>query len=56
MRDDLILGTAMVFTVGFALAVFGGYNSAAAWFAGGLALVGTVKIVLVISDALSPDH
>ena len=56
MRDDLILAVAMLFTVGFALAVFGGYNTAAAWLAGGLAVVGVIKIVVVIADALSPDH
>jgi hypothetical protein len=56
MLDDFILGLAMVFTVGFALAVFAGYNTAAAWLAAGLAVVGVVKIALVIADAVSPDH
>ena len=56
MVDDLILGLAMIFTVGFALAAFADYDALAAWLAGGLAAVGLVKIVAIVISALAPDY
>jgi hypothetical protein len=46
----------MVFTVGFALAAFAEYETAAAWLAGGLAAVGLIKIVTIVVSALAPDY
>lgn len=56
MRDDLILGIAMTLTLGFTAAVFTGYDVAAAWLASGLALVGIIRLVLIVLEALSPDY
>lgn len=56
MRDDLILGIAMILTLGFTAAVFTSNDVAAAWLAGGLAIVGIARLILIVVDALSPDH
>jgi hypothetical protein len=56
MRDDLILGIAMTLTLGFTAAVFTGNDVLAAWLAGALAIVGIVRLVLIVVEALSPDY
>ena len=46
----------MVLTLGFTAAVFTGYDVAAAWLAAALALVGIIRLVLIVVEALSPDY
>jgi hypothetical protein len=56
VRDDLILGIAMTLTIGFTIAVFTDRDAAAAWLAAGLVIIGIVKLIVIVVDALSPDY
>jgi hypothetical protein len=48
MLDDLLLGAATVFTVGFAAAAWAGSDTLAAWLAGGLAAVALARVITLI--------
>lgn len=56
MLDDLLVGVAMVLTLGFGAAALLGNDALAAWCALGLAVFGVIRLVGIIFDAVSPRY
>ncbi len=56
MLDDLLVGVAMVLTLGFGVAALLGNDAVAAWCAFGLAVFGVIRLCGIIFNAISPRY
>lgn len=53
---DVIVGAALVLTIGFGVTAFLGMDVAAAWLAGGLVIAGLARLGVILAEAVTPDY